>query len=363
MQYHDSLFILRFYKLKILHIKIINFQATVTTQEDRSLLAKAVVIGSLGDKGIVMSCNAVATAYGIEGGQSIPEAKRWCQSIVFKQSDVDKCKEAHARIKNLLSTYTEQVETLSLGEYYIDVEHNQDAQYSILWLADKIQKAIFKNEQLNVAIGVGQNKLLASIALGWAIPSGLFILSEMQRDEVMKDLPISRIPALGKATQQRFHDMDVSTCGDLQKVSKEKLMQMCGASYGKKLHNYAFGRDERKIKREDQKKYLAVTHKFPLGLQLLDECNFYLDELVKSLDLKIKGIRQPIKAQFITIKYDDGKRKSEEMKSAVNDLGRFKKIMRSLFESAKGRHIKSIGVGVKLTEEAKKEAFQVSFIF
>ena len=349
--------------MKIIHIKISNFQATVTTQDDRSLLAKPVVIGSRGDKGIVMSCNAVANAYGIQGGQSIPEAKRLCQSIVFQQSDVERCKEVNARIRSLLRTYTDKVETLSLGEYYIDVENNQDAQYSLLWLADKIQKAIFKNEHLNAAIGVGQNKLLASIALGWAEPSGLFILSETQKEEVMKDLPISRIPALGKATQKRFYAMDVLSCGDLQKISKEKLIQMCGVSYGKKLHNYAFGRDERKIKLEDQKKYLAVTHKFPFGLQVLDECNFYLDELVKSLDLKLKGVRQPIKAQFITIKYDDGKRKSEEIKSAVNDLGRFKKIMKSLFGLAKGRHIKSIGVGVKLTEEAKKEAFQVSFIF
>ena len=349
--------------MTIFHIEISNFQAVVASSVDGSLNEKPLLICSQDNKGVVVSCNFLATHYGIVKGQKLSEAKKLCPHIVIKKSNLQLIKDTHCKIKNILFKYSDKIEELSKGGFLIDVERGKEVYYSPLWLADKLQRDIYEQVKLRAGIGIARNRMLAHIAFNWTGMYGIFIVTPEMENDIMRELPISKIPSLGKAMQHKFNKIGIITCGDLQKTSENTLISMCGVTYGRKLYNYAYGRDYRKMKTPDKKKYVSVTHKFTHGLQVFDECDYYLRELFKSLSFKLETIEQGICSQFITVKYQDGKRKRSELRADKCNLKKLQAIMKVLHDYGAGRQIISIGVGVKLSDKKKEKTFQLAFSF
>ena len=349
--------------MTILHVEISNFQAVVASSFDVALNENPLLICSKDNNGIVVSCNFLAAYHGVFRGQKLSDAKRLCPHVVIKKSSAELMKDIHCKIKQILFRYSDKIEELYEGVFHIDIESGKEIYDSPLWLADKLQRDIYEKVKLRAGIGVARNRMLAQIAFNWTGMYGVFIITPEMESGLMRKLPISKIPSLGKATQNKFNKIGITTCGDLQKTSESTLISMCGIAYGKKLHNYAYGRDFRKMKAPDRKKYVSVTHKFTHGLQVFDECDYYLLELFKSLSFKLETIDQKICSQFIAVRYQDGRRKRSELRSDKCDLKKLKTIMKILHDYAVGRQIVSIGIGVKLSEEKKDKTFQLAFSF
>jgi len=90
------------------------------------------------------------------------------------------------------------VEVAGWDEAFMDVETDDPE-----GLAREVQKAVLDRTELWCSIGVGDNKLRAKIASGFAKPAGVFRLTSEDWFEVMGPLPTSELWGIGKKTAQR----------------------------------------------------------------------------------------------------------------------------------------------------------------
>src|SRR4030043_1002757 len=177
----------------ILHIDMDAFFISVEQRDNPALRGKtAAVCGSL-SRSVVTSATYEARPYGIRAGMPTQEAKRRCPQLILVEGNHSKYTETASRIFSILKEYTPLVEVASIDEAYLDITQSLLLYKSSSHIAQSIKDQIQKKEQLTCSIGVAPNKLLAKLGSGLKKPNGLVIIKKEEVEEVLKDLPVSRL--------------------------------------------------------------------------------------------------------------------------------------------------------------------------
>ncbi|MBO1915035.1 hypothetical protein J4G37_60690, partial [Microvirga sp. 3-52] len=72
-------------------------------------------------RGILVTCSYEARALGIYTTMTVGEARRICPDLVIVPPDFEKYRIASKAVFDLLRTYTDLVEPVSIDEAYIDI--------------------------------------------------------------------------------------------------------------------------------------------------------------------------------------------------------------------------------------------------
>ena len=167
-------------------------------------------------------------------------ARRLCPELVLLGGNYQKYREVSTQIREVFAEYSDIIEPLSLDEAFIDVTDSEHYQDSATRIAEAIRKAIFEATQLTASAGVAPNKFLAKIASDWRKPDGLFVIPPESIALFVQQLPVHKIPGVGKVTARKLHRMGVYTCGDLQVYSLIQMAERFGR-YGETLYNRCRG--------------------------------------------------------------------------------------------------------------------------
>ena len=89
-----------------------------------------------------------------------------------------------------------------------------------------------------------------------------------------------------------MHDMNLRTCGDLQAIEQQELIDRFG-KFGQHLYSICRGIDQREVITEHKRKSLSVEETYPTDLPNLNDC---LLEIIKhtrvgaatEMNLKVK---------------------------------------------------------------------------
>jgi DNA polymerase-4 len=248
----------------ILHIDMDAFFISVEQRDDPSLRGKpAAVCGSL-SRSVVTSATYEARPYGIRAGMPTQEAKRRCPQLILVKGNHSKYTKTSARIFSLLKDYTPMVEVASIDEAYLDITESQLLFQSPLQIAQSIKERIQKNEQLTCSIGVAPNKLLAKLGSRLKKPDGLVIIGKGRVEEILEDLPVSKVFGIGPKLEEELKSMGIFTCGQLGRYPVPALNRRFGA-IGERLHEMGLGLDDSPVvpfdEEEDAK---SISHSVTL---------------------------------------------------------------------------------------------------
>ena len=181
----------------ILHIDMDAFFISVEQRDNPSLMGKpAAVCGSL-SRSVVTSATYEARPYGIRAGMSTQEAKRRCPQLILVKGNHSKYTETAARIFSILKDYTPLVEVASIDEAYLDITQSQLLFKSPFHIARSIKDRILQKEKLTCSIGIAPNKLLAKLGSRLKKPDGLVIIEKEEVEEILRDLPVSKLFGIG----------------------------------------------------------------------------------------------------------------------------------------------------------------------
>jgi DNA polymerase-4 len=139
----------------------------------------------------------------------------------------------------------------------------EDADASLLKslpLAKELKQRIWRERQLTATIGVATNKLLAKIASDHQKPDGLTLISEREKVQFLRPLPVRALYGVGKVTEQLLLDTGVRTVGDLQDYPGD-LRAVVG-SFATQLKHFAMGQDDRALELGDIIKSISDEETF-----------------------------------------------------------------------------------------------------
>ena len=238
----------------IMHVDMDCFFASVALRKRPDLVNSPVVVahntsdvGDTSSTSEIASCNYVARSKGISNGSYLGKAWALAPDLVVLPYDFDAIVECSKALYKVLIKYSDFIQAVSCDEALIDVTGILSKDYgNAEQIADLIRKSIFQaTDGCGASIGIGYNPLTARLATHKAKPDGVYHLSEMEIDQYMYDLPISKLPGVGWQTMRKFEALDLVTCGQLQEFSLIDLQKEFGAKNGETLYQFCRGLDDR----------------------------------------------------------------------------------------------------------------------
>ena len=213
---------------KIIHLDMDCFYAAVEMREQPHLRGHPIGVGgSRGNerRGVLTTCNYEARAFGVRSAMPVFQALERCPHLILVPTQFDLYRRESARIREIFLEYTPLVEPLSLDEAYLDVTH---AGRPATEISTEIRRKVFERTELTISAGIAPNKMLAKIASDLRKPNGQSVIKPAAVARFMQDLPVGRIPGVGRVTAERFGRLGIETCGQLQQRQRAELDRLFG---------------------------------------------------------------------------------------------------------------------------------------
>ena len=213
----------------VLHVDLDEFLAAVEILRRPELRGRPVVVGGRGDptkRGVVSTANYEARRYGVGSGTPLRVALRKCPDAVFLPVDRPIYEAASEHVMRVLAGFTEALEVWGWDEAFLAVEGDP------VMIAAAIREAVLLETGLSCSVGIGDNKLRAKIASGFAKPAGIHRLDASDWFEVMGHRPTVELWGIGKKTARRLAEQDIFTVSDLAAVDETELGEALGPRVG-----------------------------------------------------------------------------------------------------------------------------------
>ena len=230
----------------ILHVDMDAFYAAVELRRRPELVGRPVYVGGE-HRGVVLSANYEARAFGIAGGMSSAAARRLCPQAVAVPPDFDAYTEVSAGIGAVFESVTAHVEMASIDEAYLDVTGGLRAFGSARALGEYLRALVADEQGITCSVGIGPNRFVAKVASGRAKPDGLVEVLPGGEAAFLHPLPVEGIWGVGQATAGKLHRLGIVTVADLAHTPVVTLQRFFGRHQGRLLADLAWGRDDRRV--------------------------------------------------------------------------------------------------------------------
>jgi DNA polymerase IV len=214
----------------VLHVDLDEFLAAVEVARRPELRGKPVIVGGAGDptqRGVVATASYEARTFGIHSGMPLRTAAARCPDATFLPTDPPAYHEASQRVMETLRTFPAVVDVLGWDEAFLGVQ-TADPEA----LAADIQRAVEQATGLSCSVGIGDNKLRAKLATGFAKPGGIYRLTKANWMAVMGPWPTDALWGIGRKTAAKLAEAGVTTVADLARTDPDELARRFGPTMG-----------------------------------------------------------------------------------------------------------------------------------
>jgi DNA polymerase-4 len=284
-----------------------------------------------------------------------------CPKAIFVRPRFELYRQISQQIRNIMFSYTDLVEPLSLDEAYLDITQCKRSFGSPTLVAKAIKNEIQQVTGLTASAGISYNKFLSKIASDLDKPDGLTLITKKQGPDFVKKLPIGKFHGIGPATESKMQNLGVYTGEDLLAWSLEELKPMFG-----KITDYYYhaarGIDHREVVSHRQRKSIGSEKTYSEDVGDIEEMLLRLLRLAEEVwqglsDKRMTARTITLKVKFenfvqitrsITLSHDISK--LDDITTALPDL---------LYKAVvNGRRVRLLGVSVsklKMLEQVDEE--------
>ena len=266
----------------ILHLDLDQFIAAVEIRRRPELAGRPVVVGGDGDptrrRQVVATASYEARAVGVRSGMPLSTALRRCPEAVFLPSDRAAYDAASAEVWDVVRSQPLRVEVWGWDEGFLGTDVDDP-----IALAHDLRALVRETTGFTCCIGVGDNKLRAKLATGFAkapkgaLPAdapGVFLLTAATWWEVMGERPTEALWGIGSRIAARLAALGITTVAELAAADTEVLKAEFGPTTGPWLQSLGRGEGSRTI---DTQPYVPRGHSREVTLP---------DDLVERADIE-----------------------------------------------------------------------------
>ncbi|MDQ1466825.1 MAG: polymerase [Actinomycetota bacterium] len=284
----------------VLHVDLDAFFAAVELLDDPGLRGKPVIVGGLGNRGVVSTASYEARRFGVRSAMPMARARKACPQAVFRTPRMARYVEKSLEVMAILAQVSPLVEQLSIDEAFIDVAGARRMLGSPAEIAATIRRRVLEETGLTLSVGVASTKFLAKLASDLAKPDGVLVVEPGTELEFLAPLPASRLWGVGPATLAKLERIGMRTIGDVAAASEPALVSALGSSLGSHLHALACNDDPRAVVVERDAKSIGAEETFGADLHSVAACE---RELVRLTDRACARLRDAaVTARTVNLK-------------------------------------------------------------
>ncbi|KAI9606995.1 hypothetical protein KEM48_001665 [Puccinia striiformis f. sp. tritici PST-130] len=214
------------------------FFCSVEEMYDPTLKGKAFAVGS----GVLTTASYEARKWVRRSAMAGYIASKLCPHLIFVEPDFKKYQAASDSIMNILRQYDPNLAPNSLDECYMNLvycllrDHNLSAGEA----TSLMRQHVLKDTGLTVSAGIGPNVMIAKIAADLNKPDGQFECPSTRDDAMkfMRDLPVRKVPGIGRVTERWLEVLGVKKCGDIWEQKSKLLLMRSEVSFDSLLRAY-----------------------------------------------------------------------------------------------------------------------------
>jgi DNA polymerase-4 len=230
----------------ILHVDMDAFYASVELVTRPELRGKPVIVGG-GGRGVVLSATYEARAMGVHSAMPMSRARRVAPDAIVIEPHHERYAEVSAGVMALFNSITPLVEPLSLDEAFLDVSGALRRLGSPTAIAELIRARVYDEQRITCSIGVAPTKFVAKLASTQIKPDGLLVVPADKVTAFLHPLPVGALWGVGERTEERLVALGLRTVGDIAHTPVDTLIRALGQASGQRLHDLAWGRDDRDV--------------------------------------------------------------------------------------------------------------------
>jgi DNA polymerase IV len=350
----------------VLHLDLDAFFASVEQRDKPSLRGKPVVVGGLGQRGVVATASYEARLFGVRSAMPTHEARRRCPQAAFLVGRFGAYHSASRQVMGVLRGLSPLVEPLSMDEAFVDLRAATTAidfsrsglEMLIKQLKDDVRGA---TDGLTASVGVATSKFIAKVATELAKPDGWSIIEAGEELELLRPMQIGVIPGVGPVTQQKLHRIGIHTVADLQLGEFDELAQVIGKTHAQALIDLAYARDDRPVEPDRETKSISVEDTFETDLVSRPELSATLVRDARQVAARLRAASLFAHTVTIKVRLHDFSTltRSRTLLNATEDAEVIGSVATSLLSGVEvSGGVRLLGVGVSgLTDVLQEDLF------
>jgi DNA polymerase IV len=233
----------------VLHVDMDAFYASVAIRDRPELQDLPVVVGG-GYRGVVLSANYPARAYGIRSAMPMTRARRLCPNAVVVSPDSETFDRFGVVSKSVMESFrqvTPLVEVLSLDEAFLDVSGSVRRLGSPYAIAELLRARIYDEQGITCSVGMAATVAVAKLASRRAKPDGVVVVPPSAVTTFLHPLDVGELWGVGEKTSELLHRLGLSSVGDVAHTPMTTLQRAVGVGMARQLHQLAWGTDRRVV--------------------------------------------------------------------------------------------------------------------
>ncbi len=345
--------------MMIFHIDMDAFFASVEQRDNPDLQGCPVIIGK-GTRGVVSAASYEARRFGVHSAMPVMQARKLCPEGIFLPGRMERYAEVSRQVMAVFYDIVPIVEPASIDEAYLDVSGLGRLYGTLQEIAVMIQRRVREETDLSCAIGGAPIKFLAKIASDMKKPGGITIIEKGQVSDVLRALPIGKIPGVGGRTATTLARFGIVYASDMARQSDAFWERHLG-KWGLELARKARGQDSARVNSSRERKSVSGEH--TLSCDTADRATLSR-HLLQQAERVGRGLRKHgVSGRTVTLKLKfadfTSVTRSETVSlplSATDEIYRTAKMLFDKIELL--RPVRLIGVGVSnFTDQARQFSF------
>jgi DNA polymerase-4 len=246
----------------ILHIDMDAFYASVEIRDRPEIASKPVIVAHTQGRGVVLSANYVARAFGVRSAMPASRAQRLCPHAVFVSPRHRLYGAVSKEVMAIFQGVTPAVEPLSLDEAFLNVAGAIRLLGRPAVIGREIRRQVHEQLGITCSVGVATTKFVAKLASVHCKPDGLLVIPADRVLDFLHPLPVSALWGVGERTGKVLARLGLRTVAELAHAPVDTLERELGPATATHLAALAWGRDERKVVPDSRDKSVGAEETF-----------------------------------------------------------------------------------------------------
>lgn len=260
----------------IVHLDMDAFFVSVECLKDSRLKGKPLIVGGMGDRGVVAACSYEARHYGVHSAMPMKLARRLCPQALIIGGDMESYSRYSRMVTDIIAEKVPLYEKSSIDEFYIDMT-GMDKFFGCSRFSHELRQFIMKESGLPVSYGLASNKLISKVATDEAKPNGQLEIAFGQEKSFLAPLDVDKLPMVGKQTATLLRRMGVETVRTLSEIPLPYMQNLLGKN-GIELWRRANGIDDSPVIPYHEQKSIGTENTFQKDTI---DTNFLMSELTR----------------------------------------------------------------------------------